>query len=198
MSKKKSSPKKSRFGAIPALIVGATLAGATFYYVKGNPAQIPADEKRVERLPEHQDKPTSVKNPGEQNSTSPSKEGKVIVRTPKPYENEVEYNKQEVDVKEGENKYLVVINGFLKGSRITPKNAVATSAELDGSILKINFTKSIEAGYGTEDERVLIDGICRSAGQFPEVKQVLLLLDGQSFESFGSVDLTQPLDVLRD
>jgi hypothetical protein len=91
-----------------------------------------------------------------------------------------------------------VINGFLKGSRITPKNAVATSAELDGSILKINFTKSIEAGYGTEDERVLIDGICRSAGQFPEVKQVLLLLDGQSFESFGSVDLTQPLDVLRD
>lgn len=195
MSKKKSNPKKSRFGVLPALIVGATLAGATFYYVKGAPQQISANERRVERLPEHQE--TTRKDPDQASSKSRS-DGKVTIRTPKPYGDEVEYNKQDVDVPKDQNKYLFVINGFLKGSKITPKEAVATSATLDGSILKISFTKAIEAGYGTEDERVLIDGLCRSAGQFPEVKQILLLLDGKPFESFGSVDLTEPLDVLRD
>lgn len=192
MSKKRQNHnRKPTNGLWGLLLAGALGAGSLAAWVQMNPTkEIPASEKRVSRLPEHQD---SV------HSSSETNKGKVQVLKPRYEGDELKYDRHEAEVPTGEDKMVYAVNQYLKASKIAPSDALAVKATLaSNGDLKLDFNPAFDHTYGSEDERALVDGILHTLGQFPEINSVSFTIKGEQLETLGHIDLTTPQAVLRD
>lgn len=175
------------------LLVGALVGGAAATYVQSiQSSRISAEERRTERLPQHQD-PKSASA-----AQTPKRGNEVEVVRPRDTGEEVVNERTKVQVPEGQDPMLFAVNSFLRDSKIAPEGAQAVKATLVRGELTLDFNTDFDRTYGSEDERVLVDGILRSLGQFKDVRNVRFTINGEQVETLGHLDLTTPQAVLRD
>lgn len=209
MSKKKANPKGGFKGPLLGLLViGAMGAGAlSTFVVMGPGREVPADQRRTERLPEHQEpKPAATRKPaGEDVRNTPPRgvqrdldDKKVTVLNPKSdAEGNLQYDQEDRNVDEKVGAIRTAINGFLRSENVAPKEAELVKANVKDGLLTLEFNEAFDTTYGTEDERTIVDGILRTAGQWKAVKQVKFTIMGRDLETLGSIELIDPLPVLR-
>ncbi|MCS7190369.1 MAG: GerMN domain-containing protein, partial [Fimbriimonadales bacterium] len=66
--------------------------------------------------------------------------------------------------------------------------------------LQLNFSAELVQNFegGSDDEAALINVITSTAGSFPEVQRVQIVVEGKPVESLGGhIDLSQALPVSR-
>jgi hypothetical protein len=95
----------------------------------------------------------------------------------------------------GTNPIVFAVNRYLENAGITPKEARALSVELKEGVAYIDVTEKMQGSYGSSDERTLIQGLCKTLSQFPDVQKFQFLISGKPMEPWGNVDLSEPLDV---
>lgn len=173
------------------LLVGALAAGSIAAWVQMNPTKdIPEAERRVARLPEHQE---SRPKPKPRETTS-----EVEVLKPRYEGNDLKYDRAKATVPQGEDKMVFAVNQYLKDLKMIPAGAKATKATMKSGDLTLDFNTAFDHTYGSEDERTIVDGILRTLGQFAEINSVRFTIEGQQMETLGHLDLTTPQAVLRD
>ncbi|MBL8048164.1 MAG: GerMN domain-containing protein [Chthonomonas sp.] len=185
------SAKKRNSHRLALIGVAAAVVGGLAAYAKMQGNRVPEAEMRSERLPQHQ--PVDKRQPP-QTKVEKAKDEVEIVRVD--YQSEdykVERDKRKLEA--GQSPYLVAVNASLAHVTAVPAGAVATSAKLDGSVLKLDFATPFRKTYGTAEEGEILNTITEALKQFGEVKSVLITEGGQPIESLGSVELTEPLEV---
>lgn len=91
-------------------------------------------------------------------------------------------------IEQGGNSGLA--NPIPKGTRllgVTVKNGLAT----------VDFSREFRDNFtgGSEEEGLLIGATLKTLGQFPEIKQVIFLVEGKPLDSLGHLDLSGPQSV---
>ncbi len=104
---------------------------------------------------------------------------------------------QVLTVPPGADAHVFVLNDYLSRLKAVPQEARVNSVTVSDGVATIDFTSALRHGYGTEDEQMLVNGVCTVMGQFKNVNFVKFMVDGQSIDTLGNADLSQPLPVLR-
>jgi hypothetical protein len=164
-----NNSKKPVWAAMAALIV---LGGVTTYALM-SPRQIPSDLSK--------DKPKQVKQ-----------------LTPKYDKGSLTFEESQAVAPAGTDPMAQVVNDYLDKVPAVPKDAQLLDVKMEGATAVLNFNDAFRAGYGTEDEQIVIQGILSSLAQFSEVQNVLFKINGQPLESIGNIDLSEPQPVTRE
>lgn len=194
--------KHNRNGTLWIVLLVGAMGGAALTQVVtgGSTMNVPPDQLRTENKPAP-DKNSAAISSIKQNDSSMAMEDQVKIKVVIPKYNDkgdLSFSNSIATVPDKENRYLFAINAFLKAAKVTEPKAKAISAVVRGKVLFIEFNEAFATGYGTEDEETLVNGVCRSAGQFSEVNQVQFMFNGKPLETLGSVELSSPLSVTRD
>ena len=184
------------------------------------PAQVKTDAKpepKPEQKPEQ--KPEVSKPVSEPEKPSPAPEKKPAAENPSAESINVKVYypddsgmrlvevEREIIIDDSTDKYTAAVETLLNDpgeenlTKIFPNNAAIRSVEvadglavvdLDGGILK-NFVG------GSTGEEFLVGSVVDTLTNFPEVKQVKFLVDGQEIETLsGHMDLSTPLERMGD
>ncbi len=167
----RSRSKKPIAAIIGALVV---LGGVTAYALI-SPRQIP------EELTKNQEKPRQVTQ-----------------LTPKYDTGNLTFEESQAVAPAGADPMIQVVNDYLARIPAVPKEAKLLDVKMDGPTAVLNFNSAFRAGYGTEDEQIIVQGILTSLAQFSEVQNVLFKIEGQPLESIGNIDLSEPQPVTRE
>lgn len=97
----------------------------------------------------------------------------------------------------GADGMAAAVNAYLRKIPAVPTAARVRSVRVEGHEATIDFSSEFNAGYGTEDERTIVEGILATMGQFPEVDRVRFLIDGAETSGIGNIDLSSPQPVHR-
>lgn len=172
--------KRSKLPALPLLLaIGIFGFGGLAWYVSNSPNSDLPQELTTKK------------------SAMPKGETKVF--TPKVDGAEVRLLEEKKEVPENQDPKVFSVNEFLRISGIVPEGAKLLGVDMgDDGLATLSFTQPFRKTYGTTDEETLLDGIRASLGQFPEVKRILLTIEGEPLETLGGVDLTVPIDVLPE
>ncbi|HEY3298586.1 MAG TPA: GerMN domain-containing protein [Armatimonadota bacterium] len=78
-----------------------------------------------------------------------------------------------------------------------PRGTKLRHFSIKNGLATVDFSKEFRDNFngGSEGESLTVDAILRTLGQFPEIKQVQLLVEGQPLDTLGHLDLSNPLDV---
>ena len=187
MSKRTQTARKGGKQAAWLLILaGTAVFGGVFAYVKLNPDAntVPEADRRNDR---------AVTPAGEKIATK--KPGQVQVVKPVYQDEDLTFDKEDVKVPQGGDPVVIAINKFLKDTKIVPEEAVLKSARLEKGVMTLDFSSAFDRTYGTDDERTLINGLSETLKQFEGTRFMKILVEGQSIEPLGSVDLTENLSI---
>lgn len=107
------------------------------------------------------------------------------------------------EVPAGENAIETAMRSLVtQGSGKDMSNPIPEGTRLLGldvrdGLATVNFSKEFVENFkgGSTGEALVIGTILRTLGQFPEVRQVRILVEGKAIESLGHLDLSVPLDV---
>ncbi len=185
-------PQKNSNGlAIVVIVLGLTTLGALGYYViQPSMRRVPIEESKdaVEQTPPP-DFEIAVKPRAEHE--------KVSILSPEFSGDEMVFTRQQVDVPAGVDPHSFVVNSYLEKIPAVPKEARVISVTVKDGIAEANFNESLRAGYGTEDEQMIVNGILASLGAFPDIKAVRILIDGSPVETLGNIEIKDPQPVIR-
>ncbi|MCC7434199.1 MAG: GerMN domain-containing protein [Methanoregulaceae archaeon] len=173
-------------------LCGAAIVGSLAAYVKLTPAdRVPEDQRRVEAPAKPRIEPQIDV------SVEKAPEGRVYVFEPFFDGNDLKFNTRMVDVPKGTSPETYALGAFLEASRIPAPEARVLGVDVRNGLAAVSFNSAFAGGYGSSDEQVLIEGIRRSLGQFPAINELELYIDGTKMETLGSVELSEPLPVIR-
>lgn len=113
---------------------------------------------------------------------------------------ELVYEPRPLSVKASPNPYADAIEYLLKNASGFPKNTRLLSAKREGNTLVLDFSKEFVEGFegGSDDEAAVINALARTAGSFPDVERIRLLVEGKPIESLGGhIDTSEPIAVVR-
>lgn len=183
-------PKKNSTNLAAVVIgVGVTaLAGLGWYAMqpKSNPAT------------QHSENTTAGKIDDIDIQVKPvDKPENVTVLNPEFKGDELTFKSSTKEVPKGEDPKVYALNEYLANVPAVPKSAKALSCKVDKGIATVNFNGDLMAGYGTEDEQMVINGILKTLGAFEDVKAVRILIDGEKAETLGNIEILDPQPVLR-
>jgi len=122
---------------------------------------------------------------------------RVVVLMPEYVQGQLTFKETLQSVALGESPEVFAINAFLKNTGIVPVSAKAVSVAVSDGMATVVFSKEFETTYGTEDEQTLVKGILTTLGQFHNIKKVAFKIGDHSLETLGSIDLSEPQDVIR-
>jgi hypothetical protein len=173
-------------------LCGVAIVGSLAAYVKLTPAdRVPENQRRAE---------TPAKPRVEPNidvSVQKASEGRVYVFEPHFDGNDLKFNTRIVDVPSDTPPEVFALTSFLEASRIPDPNTRVLGVDVRAGLAAVSFNSAFAGGYGTTDEQVLIEGIRRVLGQFPAINEFELYIDGTKMETLGSVELNEPMPVIR-
>lgn len=188
----RSKSKKGLFIGVAVALFGGLFAVARF---QGN--TVPIEERRVERLPEHQEPP--VTRVERKPTAEPSSEKEATRKVESVH---VEYvaedyrvTKSQVDVPKGQDPYLVAVNTSLAHNPDIPADGKAIAAKVEGKTLVLDFGPSFERTYGSAEEGEILKSITGALEQFKELTHVQITVGGKPIETLGNVELTDPLPI---
>ncbi|MHB8635022.1 MAG: GerMN domain-containing protein [Fimbriimonadaceae bacterium] len=185
---------KTKSSAIWVLMCVAALGvGAVAAYVVKTPSLRP---KVAPDVPIQA--PRTLRPPTNHAAQTPKSLSSIIVFVPSMGVDGISFTRQVAQVPEGEDQKVVAVNEFLKASQIAPSDAGALRIDVQpGGLAVIVFNKAFEQTYGTFDEKKMLDGLAATMGQFADVDQISLVVDGKQLTTLGSADLTAPIQVIR-
>lgn len=162
---------------VSIVMVSVVLLLALLAYVKFAPADVVPQEKEVK-----EDKPVG---------------GGVRLLTPYYKDNELAFRTSDVEVPPGVDKYVFVVNQYLRSVEAVPKDALLETCTVKDGVATLDFNEAFRTTYGTDDESTLINGLLTVMGQFDDVLFVKVLIKGQKVETLGNYDLIDPQQVQR-
>jgi spore germination protein GerM len=83
---------------------------------------------------------------------------------------------------------------------VFPEGVRLLSATVQNGALQLNFSPELTQNFagGSDDEAALVNAITSTAGSFPNIERVQILVDGKPIESLGGhIDLSHALPVSR-
>ena len=179
--------QKQGFPVLPVLFVIALVcfAGLWWYVVYGPPAGFqPTSKGGGEELN------------GEITKTEESKI-EIDVPVPKGEDGKVVWESQPEEVEEGVDPVVSAVNAFLKlpnVSQIAP-NAKCVVVKYVGGNAELHFENLFGRGYGTDNEKTLIDGIIKSVAKNSNVRTVTFYQNGKAVTALGNLEIEGPQPV---
>jgi spore germination protein GerM len=181
--------KKTNYaGVIALLLIGAAGVYGVGFYIGRTPDASKVPDAIRRETPSVQKEPVNEPSQGTELSS-------VKVLTPKSKGSDLTFDETTEAVGEGKNPIVFAVNRYLENTEITPREARALSVEVKDGVAFIDVNEKMQGSYGSSDERTLIQGLCKTLAQFPEVKKFQFLISGKPMEPWGNVDLSEPLDV---
>jgi hypothetical protein len=180
-------PKRKKNQSNSALwwlaLIGLAVVAGLGYYAKFGPAnRVPAElaaPKRVE--------------PVEAEANEPE----VRVMTPSYAGDKLQFTEAKSKPGTGENPMVFAVNSFLSTSKVVESQARLQSVKVKDGVAYLDFSAAFGQTYGTEDEQTILEGVCRTMGQFKSVDRVQFLVQGKPLDTLGNVELTEPIPVIR-
>ncbi|GMV37889.1 MAG: hypothetical protein AMXMBFR61_23970 [Fimbriimonadales bacterium] len=103
-----------------------------------------------------------------------------------------------INVPPGRTKLFAAVSELVRDEKLFPKGVRLLSAEVKGKTAELNFSAELRAGYSTDEEEALLKSLSATVGQFPDVENMRILIDGSPVDTLGSVDLSEPVPVTRN
>ena len=109
---------------------------------------------------------------------------------------------RKVKISEGKDKYTAVIQSLMEGTKengqttIIPKRTKLRSVKMKDGVAYVDFSGDLTKHFvgGSTGEEMLVGSVVNTLTEFPEVKSVQILIDGETVESIaGHMDLTVPV-----
>lgn len=179
---KRSRNRVSR-PAIIVTLLGVLGTGALAYYVLSAPIQKQAQDRRVQQQ-------QRVEKPGVQ----PDKKTVTVVE-PRYGSEGLTFKATKTDTPKGQDPIVFAVNRFLRTVKAVPADAKLLSATVRGETVTLNFNGAIQAGYGTEDEQILVNGLLQTLEGVGGLKTARFQVEGQPLDSLGNLDLSGPIPV---
>jgi hypothetical protein len=173
--------------ALGALLIGASTLGAlTFYAVTPQANRVPVEQLREGAKP----------SPASQTTTEkPLPAGTVNAPTARYQGDDLVFDQKPVRPQAGQDRMVFAVNQYLAGLSFVGKEARVTSIKIKDRIATLDFSEAIYGGYGSEDEQTLVKGILETMSQFENVGWVKFTVEGQTLDSLGHLDLSDPQPV---
>lgn len=115
--------------------------------------------------------------------------------------------KRKVRPLSSEDKYTAAVKSLMEGTKekgkivILPKQAKLRSVKLVNGVAKVDFSQDLVKHFvgGSTGEEMLVGSVVNTLTEFPEVKQVQILIEGNPVETLGGhMDLSTPLSRMKD
>ena len=135
-------------------------------------------------------------------SQSGSKAQLVNIKVYYPDENATGLVAVEKSIKDTGNKYQAAVEALMAGTEkkglanVFPKKAKLLQVTVSGKVAKVDFSRELQKNFvgGSTGEEMLVGSVVNTLTEFPEIKKVQILVDGQEVETLsGHMDLSQPL-----
>jgi germination protein M len=113
---------------------------------------------------------------------------------------ELTYESKPVAIQNPDAAYTEVFETLIRESGVFPKGARLLGATIRDGTLQLNFSPELTQNFegGSDDEAALVNAITSTAGSFPNIERVQILVDGKPVESLGGhIDLSHALPVSR-
>ena len=113
---------------------------------------------------------------------------------------ELTYESKPVAIQNPDTAYMEVFEKLVRELGVFPEGARLLSATVQNGTLQLNFSPELTQNFagGSDDEAALINAITSTAGSFPNIERVQILVDGKPIESLGGhIDLSHALPVSR-
>lgn len=123
----------------------------------------------------------------------------VVVYVPLPEGADVRWEAKPVPVAEGEDPLQVALRHLLI-TRDTPfpQGTRLLGAEVRDDLVEVNFSRELIDNFpgGSTSEVWIVQSLCKTLAQFPDVNRVRLLVEGKPIETIGEhLDLSEPIPV---
>ena len=183
------------------------------------PSDKPAQTKDVKPEVKPESKPEVSKPVSEPEKPSPAPEKKPAVDNPSAESMNIKVYypddsgmklvevEREIVIDDSTDKYTAAVETLLNEpgednlTKIFPNNAAIRSVEVADGLATVDFDGSFLKNFvgGSTGEEFLIGSVVDTLTNFPEVKQVKFLVDGQEIETLsGHMDLSTPLERMSD
>jgi germination protein M len=113
---------------------------------------------------------------------------------------ELTYESKPVAIQNPDTAYTEVFERLIRESGVFPEGVRLLSATVQKGALQLNFSSELTENFagGSDDEAALVNAITSTAGSFPNIERVQILVDGKPVESLGGhIDLSQAIPVSR-
>ncbi len=102
-------------------------------------------------------------------------------------------------VPEGEDPKIFAVTQFLDESNLAPGGTKLLSVKMKGHTAELNFNDTLRQGaWGSMAGSTLLKGFQMSLGQFDDVNELQILIEGQRVETLdGHFETYDPLPVIR-
>ena len=130
---------------------------------------------------------------------APPREARIYLPKVNP-QGELTYESKPVAIQNPDSAYTEVFETLIRESGVFPKGARLLGATIRDGMLQLNFSPELTQNFegGSDDEAALVNAITSTAGSFPNVERVQILVDGKPIESLGGhIDLSHALPVSR-
>jgi hypothetical protein len=113
------------------------------------------------------------------------------------------FDRRDFTVEIGGDPKVEAVNEYLRSSKVAPEGSQLMSIDLEDSIANLHFSEGFDSGGGSMDEAALIYGIRAVLGQFDEIQQFRIFVEGKQIEAlghfeFGDLISTIPLSRWND
>lgn len=181
MSKRKT---KKSVNVVPWIVGGVLGLSALAFYAKTRGGDtIPPDQLRTSS--------SAV------TSTAAAADQKVHVVQPHNEGMKVTYTSTEQQTPSGQDPKVYALNEYLHQIPAVDKKAKVLAVDVRDGTANLSMSKEFGLFYGSEDEKLILDGIATTLGGFPDVDRFVMSLDGQRIDSLGHADMTDPTPVMR-
>lgn len=105
----------------------------------------------------------------------------------------------EEDSMEAALKQLIQHKGDAQIGNPIPAGTKLLSLKVKNGLAKVDLSREFQYNFagGSEAESFIVRSILTTLGQFPEIKKAQIMVEGKPLETLGHLELTEPMDVIR-
>ncbi|MCX7925850.1 MAG: GerMN domain-containing protein [Fimbriimonadales bacterium] len=130
----------------------------------------------------------------------PPSEAKLYLPKVTP-QGELTYESKPLAIQNPETAYKEVFEKLIRESGVFPRGTRLLSATAQNGALTLNFSKELVDNFegGVTEETALVNALTYTAGSFPNIERVQILVEGKPVESIGGhIETAVALPVTRD
>lgn len=114
---------------------------------------------------------------------------------------------RQIKVEDPQDKYTAAMVSLMNGTKdkgctvVIPKQTKLKSVRVEDGLATVDFDSNMVKHFvgGSTGEEMMIGSIVNTLTEFPEVKKVRVLIEGQPVETIaGHMDLSEPLERMKD
>lgn len=180
-------------GAVFVLMLAAAMGlGVLAAYVRSNPqaARVPDSMRRADPS----EKPIETKLTARHEEKAKPEATEPELQVGVPQNSDVVMKPVETTIPEDQDKLVFVGNQIFKA--FGKEGARVLRVDVKNGTVTIHCNPKV-LGYGSVEEGQMLKSLEMTYGQFPEIKKIELMIDGQKVDTLGSVEITEGLAVIR-